>query len=129
VLDEGEELSHGEEASEAARERSSRSSGGGGGVVAGFAALPLLALLTEVGMRVDPPWTIFDAVAKVHAKLVSCGVDSTAKLIDALSSDTLNSLIKEGGRETTLPQGPRKPNKTLRSRSLAVMRELLLEEV
>jgi hypothetical protein len=110
VLDEGEELSHGEEASEAARERSSRSSGGGGGVVAGFAALPLLALLTEVGMRVDPPWTIFDAVAKVHAKLVSCGVDSTAKLIDALSSDTLNSLIKEGGRETTLPQGPRKPN-------------------
>ena len=132
VLDEGEELSHGEEASEAARERasrSSRSSGGGGGGVAGFAALPLLALLTEVGMRVDPPWTTFDAVAKVHAKLVSCGVDSTAKLVDALSSDTLNSLIKGGGRETTPPQGPRKPNKTLRSRSLAVMRELLLEEV
>ena len=63
-------------------------------------------------MRLEPPWVTCDAVAKVHAKLRRCGIDSTAKLEEALAND-LNAKIKSSG------------GTTFRARSLSVMRELL----
>ena len=94
--------------------------GGGSGDAggSGFAALPLDALLLEVGMRLEPTWGSASTIASVSAKLRACGISTTTALVAALSetgaeSGALNRRLR-GARQSAF-----------RGSTIEVMRQLL----
>ncbi|KAL1520330.1 hypothetical protein AB1Y20_021920 [Prymnesium parvum] len=84
----------------------------------GFRALPLDGFLTEVGMRVKPPWRTLATVMNVRQKLAShCDIHSTEDL-------AANLCVARGGR--LLNQRLQKRGQhAFRTATLDVMRKLL----